>query len=64
MTAAERWAFAALHSQVTEVPNLRLELQRELCTVGVPQLVMRLGYAGRAASTPRRRVDEVLVDLT
>jgi hypothetical protein len=64
VTAADQWAFAALHSQVTEVPNLRLELQRELCTQGIPQLVMRLGYAGRAASTPRRPVDDILVDLT
>jgi hypothetical protein len=64
VTAADQWAFAALHSQVTEVPNLRLELQRELCTVGIPQLVMRLGYADSTASTPRRDVDDVLVDLT
>jgi hypothetical protein len=64
VTAADHWAFAALHSQVTEVPNLRLELQRELCTVGMPQLVMRLGYAGKAPATPRRSVDEVLIDLS
>jgi hypothetical protein len=61
VTAADRWAFAALHSQVTEVPNLRMELQRELCAAGLPQLVMRLGYADNATTTPRRRVEDVLV---
>jgi hypothetical protein len=64
VTAAEHWAFAAMHSQVTEVPHLRLELQRELCTLGVPQLLLRLGYAAKAATTPRRPVEEVLIDLT
>jgi nitroreductase len=64
VTAAEHWAFAALHSQVTEVPHLRLELQRELCTLGVPQLMLRFGYADKAPTTPRRPVEDVLDDLT
>ena len=60
ITASERWAFAALHSPLTEVPNLRAELRRELCTSGYPQILLRFGYAPDATITPRRPVDDVL----
>jgi hypothetical protein len=60
VVAAERSAYAALHSQVVEVPHLRSEIQRELCTSAVPQLLLRFGYADDAVTTPRRPVDEVL----
>jgi len=60
LAAAEQWAFAALHSAVTEVPNLRAELRRELCTSAHPQLLLRFGYASDATITPRRPVDDVL----
>jgi len=60
ITAAEQWAFAAVHSQVVEVPDLRGELRRELCTSGYPQMLMRFGYAPTSQLTPRRPVDEVL----
>lgn len=60
ITAAERWAFAALHSPLVEVANLRAELRRELCTSGYPQLLLRFGYSPVASSTPRRPVDDVL----
>jgi len=63
LVAADRWAFAALHSPLTEVPHLRAELRRELCTSGYPQILLRFGYAPDATVTPRRSVDEVL-DLT
>jgi hypothetical protein len=63
VTAAERSAFAALHSQVIEVPNLREELRRELCTSGYPQILLRFGYTADVQLTPRRPVDDVL-DLT
>jgi hypothetical protein len=63
VTAAERSAFAAMHSQVIEVPNLRDELRRELCTAGYPQILLRFGYSAEVQLTPRRPVDDVL-DLT
>ena len=60
VTAAERSAYAALHSQAVEVPHIRSEIQRELCTSAVPQLLMRIGYAGDGTVTPRRPVEDVL----
>jgi len=60
LTAAQHWAFAALHSALTEVENLRAELRRELCTVAHPQLMLRFGYAAEVTTTPRRPVDDVL----
>jgi hypothetical protein len=63
VVAAERSASAAMHSQVVEVPNLRDELRRELCTSGYPQILLRFGYTADVQLTPRRPVDDVL-DLT
>ena len=63
VVAAERGAFAALHSQAVEIPNLRDEIRRELCTTGYPQILLRFGYSTDASVTPRRPVDDVL-DLT
>ena len=60
ITAAERSAYASLHSQAVEVPHIRAEIQRELCTSAVPQLLMRLGHADDTVATPRRAVDDVL----
>jgi hypothetical protein len=60
LTAAAEWAFAAIHSRLTEVTHLRTELQRELATAAYPQLLLRFGYADTAATTPRRSPDEVL----
>ena len=61
IVAAERGAFAAIHSQLTEVAHLRSELQRELLVAGHPQLLLRFGYAPDVHRTPRRPVDDVLV---
>jgi len=61
VSAAERFAFAAMHSQVIEVSNLRDELRRELCTTGYPQMLLRFGYSVAISATPRRPVDDVLV---
>lgn len=60
LAAAQQWAFAAVHSALAEVHNLRAELRRELCTSAHPQLLLRFGYAPDAAVTPRRPVDDVL----
>jgi len=61
VVAAQRGAYAALHSQLTEVAHLRNELRRELCLSGYPQILLRLGYAPDAQHTPRRPVGDVLV---
>ena len=61
VVAAEHGAFAAIHSQLAEVPHLREELRRELCMPGFPQLLLRFGYAPNVHRTPRRAVDDVLV---
>jgi nitroreductase len=58
-TAAEQWAFAALHSQVIEVAPLRAELRRELATAAYPQLVLQLGHASLAPTTPRRPTSDI-----
>jgi nitroreductase len=60
VTAAQRGAYAAMHSQLTEVSHLRNELRRELCITGYPQILLRFGYAPDVQHTPRRPVDEVL----
>jgi hypothetical protein len=60
VVAAERSAYAALHSQAVEVPHIRSEIQRELCTSAVPQLLLRLGYADDTSTTPRRPVSDIL----
>jgi hypothetical protein len=60
VTAAERWVFASLHSQVSEIPSLRAELRRELATPSYPQMLLRFGYAHSAGATPRRPAREVL----
>jgi hypothetical protein len=64
VSAAQRGAYAALHSQLTEVSHLRGELRRELCVQGYPQMVLRFGFSPDVQSTPRRPVDEVLALTT
>jgi hypothetical protein len=60
LAAAAEWSFAAVHSRVTEVPNLRAELRRELTTAAHPQLVLRFGYADTSPTTPRRAAADVI----
>jgi hypothetical protein len=47
--------------QVTDVLAYRLGLRSALGIVGVPQLVLRMGFAQRTVATPRRPVEQVLV---
>jgi nitroreductase len=47
--------------QVTDVLAYRFGLRQALGLAGMPQLVLRMGFAPSRASTPRRSVDEVLV---
>jgi hypothetical protein len=58
--AAGHGVYAAMHSQATEVLNLRGELRRELCVPGYPQILLRFGYSDEVQHTPRRRVEDVL----
>lgn len=47
--------------QVVDLPGPRAALARSLGLTGVPQMVLRLGYASAHAATPRRGVEDVLV---
>lgn len=51
---------ASFLNQPVEVPTLRAELARLLDLDGVPQLVLRLGFAEDVRATPRRDVDDVV----
>lgn len=47
--------------QATDLPSARTELRSVLGIIGVPQLLLRLGYAEvQHPTTPRRGVDDVL----
>jgi nitroreductase len=47
--------------QVVDLPGPRWALARALGLVGVPQMVLRLGYARGQAATPRLGLEDVLV---
>lgn len=47
-------------TQVVEIERLRIRLRQELRLLGVPQVVLRLGFGTGTVSTRRRSVDEVL----
>jgi hypothetical protein len=53
---------ASYLNQAVEVPELRDKVRSLLGREGAPQLILRLGYGKVTRPTPRRRVDEVLVD--
>jgi hypothetical protein len=53
---------ASFFNQPVEVEALRARLQNTLGLSGVPQLLFRLGYGEEAKATPRRDVDEVVID--
>jgi hypothetical protein len=64
LRAADLGVQAQPLGQVTDIFAYRLGLRRALDLVGMPQLVLRMGFAPRAAVTPRRSVDEILVAVT
>lgn len=51
---------ASFLNQPIEVPELRLEVQVLTGYMGFPQMVLRMGYDGKAKPTPRRPVEDVL----
>jgi len=52
---------ASFSNQPIEVQHLRNELRSIIGRTGSPQILLRLGYGGRARHTPRRPADEVLI---
>jgi nitroreductase len=63
LRAADHGVQAQPLGQVTDTLAYRLGLRSTVGIVGVPQLVLRMGYAPRAAVTARRPVEEVLVPV-
>jgi len=58
--AAARGVQAQPLGQVTDLPSTRARLGAALGLLGVPQLVLRMGYAAPHAATPRRTLEQVL----
>jgi hypothetical protein len=53
---------ASFFNQPIEVKALRPELKHTLGLSGIPQLLFRLGYSEEAKPTPRRDIDDVVID--
>jgi nitroreductase len=64
LVATRHGLAASFLNQPIEVPALRPAISRTLGLSGMPQLLLRVGYGPPAAATPRRPVDEVLMDCT
>ncbi len=58
--AASRWVFASLHSQLLELPALRVQIRTRLALPGAPQMLLQLGRAHTTAATPRLPLAEIL----
>ena len=59
--AASQWVFASLYSQPLEAAGYRALIRSRLGLPGAPQLVLQLGRAYIARSTPRRPPVEILM---
>lgn len=59
LVATEHGALAQPLGQVVDVPATRWALQQLLGTVGIPQMLLRLGLGEAAALSPRRSVADV-----
>jgi hypothetical protein len=62
LRAAASGVMASFLNQPIEVADLRGSLARAIGSAGVPQLVLRLGYPLQSRGTPRRPVDQVVVE--
>jgi nitroreductase family protein len=63
LSATQLELAVSFFNQIVESPPLRDELTERLDIVGVPQMMMRVGYpAHRAVPTGRRPLDEVIDD--
>jgi hypothetical protein len=59
--ATSQGAGAAFHTQPLELPQIRRRIRAEITYGAYPQMLLRLGCGGHAASTPRRPVTQVLM---
>ncbi|MGB7347233.1 MAG: hypothetical protein WBD20_23625 [Pirellulaceae bacterium] len=60
---AASWSVDASYlNQPIEVPELRNKLSKLIGTNGYPQVLLRLGHGVEVKPTPRRSVDEVIVE--
>ena len=62
LQAAARGVWASYMNQPIQLPDLRDDLRRTLGLDGFPHLVLRLAHGQPLPHTPRRPVDEVLID--
>ncbi len=53
---------ASFLNQPVEVPTLRRKLSKLVGRGGLPQLVLRLGYGRQVPATPRRPLEDVLIE--
>jgi hypothetical protein len=63
LRAADYGVQAQPLGQVTDILAYRLALKGALGIMGMPQLVLRMGYAGKAPVSGRRSVEDVLVSV-
>ncbi len=62
LTATAAGLATSLISQPIEVPAAREQLRVALGRTGTPQIMLRIGYGMPGRPTPRRDIDEVIVD--
>lgn len=60
LLASVQWVYAWFGTSPVEVPAIRMLLRGEIGTAAFPQMLMRLGHADIAPSTPRRPVTDTL----
>jgi nitroreductase len=60
--ARSQGVWASFLNQPIEVPQIRLMLHNIIERVGFPQLLLRMGYGSEVPPTPRRSVNEVLLE--
>jgi nitroreductase len=61
LTASAAGLAVSLMNQPLEVPLMRAEVGRVVGAAGMPQALLRVGYAPRTRATPRRPASEVIV---
>lgn len=62
LQAAARGVWASHMNQPIQLPDLRDDLRRTLALEGFPHLVLRLAHGDALPHTPRRAVEDVLVE--
>ncbi|HET9516734.1 MAG TPA: nitroreductase, partial [Actinoplanes sp.] len=62
LTVTDAGLAASLLSQPIEVPDARDQLRRSLGRAGTPQMTLRIGYGQPSAGTPRRPVDDAIIE--